>query len=548
MTDKLQLLIGQVSDVGVPGREASAILLRGSRIEAIGNGDLVQWCRDNEVPTDDLGDQYLLPGFVDPHAHLEVASRARQLTVDCRVPECRNISDVLDRLSAARDQAAGSWLVGQANLFWDRKLEDGRFPTRAELDSVSTETPIVVRAGGHASILNTRAFEVSDVERYAGGKGLMGGAIVERGPSGELTGMIAELDRALPIPYLEGEELEDALVSGAYELFSKYGVTTVGEISETRDGVQFLADLAAEQSLPVRLETYLWSPGTLSFDEACHWSEHLTIDCDPSRMRVRGIKLFADGGYSAKNAATLTPYLGKDPASSDARGKISLTKEFVSNAVARAADAGLQIAIHANGERAQAFVSNAVLDIGGPIVGFPVRAEHAGNLVTSPATEEAWRRAELIPIPQAVFLYNFGGYLTNYLGDAVAGGLFPFRTLLDHGWRLAPSSDVHLGSEQEQTNPFFSIWCALSRRSFAGQEILPDEAVSLDDALRMHTLDAAISLGVGDDRGSLVPGKRADIAVLAENPYDVAVDRLRSIAVDRTYLDGVVVYERGEAK
>lgn len=140
--------------------------------------------------------------------------------------------------------------------------------------------------------------------------------------------------------------------------------------------------------------------------------------------------------------------------------------------------------------------------------------------------------AGVLPIPQPVFIYTFGEYFEDYLGEYGTRGRFPFRTLLDQGWRLSGSSDVWIGSEREATNPFFSIWNCLKRQTYSGKLIDPHEAVTLDEALRMHTLDAALTMGEDDVRGSLAPGKYADIIALDRDPFATDVDDLRSIKVD----------------
>ena len=152
---------------------------------------------------DDVGARPLLPGFVDVHAHVEVACRAAYGTVDCRAPECSTVDDVLEALRAGLDAGRESgWIVGQANLFFDRKLREGRLPTRAELDRVSGDVGIALRAGGHITVLNTRALELAGIDRgYAPpAHSITGKPIVERAADDEPTGVVKEMDNVLPLP------------------------------------------------------------------------------------------------------------------------------------------------------------------------------------------------------------------------------------------------------------------------------------------------------------------------------------------------------------
>lgn len=538
------VIAGQISDVGVAGRRATSLRVEDGLVAAVGGAEVVEAARRDGVPVYDLGNRLVIPGFVDAHAHFELSALAFDMTVDCRFPNCRTVDDVLEALrKGLESRVVDGWLVGQANLFWDSKLKESRFPTRAELDSVSTDVAIVVRAGGHASVLNTRAFELSDVEKYDGHPGTTGRGMVERDSSGSLTGLIAELDNFLPLPQADRADLKNALERGARELYTRYGVTTVGEISESLAGLECMDELIQEDRFPLRVEAYLWAPGTMSFDQALGWQQHLAIRSARDRMSVRGIKIFSDGGYSSSGAALLTPYEPPFAKAPGWRGAMNLDQDELRDAISRSRDAGLQLAVHTNGERAQQTAVLAALaagsDPGAPVL----RLEHAGNVVTQESTRRELRRAQVQLVPQPTFLYiGFGDFLPDYMGAVGAQGRFPFRTLLDEGWRLAAGSDVHLGADPRQTNPLFSIWCSMQRETFLGNVIEPEERVSFDEALRMHTLDAAAALGREADLGSLEPGKRADLCVLRKDPRTQAMDKVPDIEVDYVFVDGRLAF------
>jgi predicted amidohydrolase YtcJ len=533
------VLTGRVLPLAGPKHpDAAAVAVKGGLIEAVGDAGT-----GAGLPRVDFGDRPILPGFVDPHAHVEIACTARTAMVDCRAPRHATVADVVQELAdAARSDSSTDWLVGQANLFFDQKLADKRLPTREELDSVSTDRPIALRCGGHTTVLNSKAFESTGVARYAGGSGMMGGAVVEVGDDGRPTGIISELDAALGLPELSRDELKDALRDGVRDLFTAYGVTTMGEISDTVAGIELMDDLAREGDLPARVSVYLWAPGTLSVDQVCSWRDHLNLSSD--RISVRGLKLFSDGGYSARNAATRTPYLEPYALEPGSMGKVDLDAPKVADAIRRTRAAGLQLAIHANGERAQDEVVAATLDVG-PDADLPVRIEHAGNLLTQYGATANWRKAGIVPMPQAVFLYNFGDFFPVYLGEEGGGrGRFHFKSLLADGWEISSSSDVHLGAEESQTNPMFGVWCAVARRSFLGAHIEPEQAVDVDQALLMHTLWAADAVGERATRGSIEPGKLADLIVLERDPREVPADELADVKVDYVFVDGELVHRR----
>jgi predicted amidohydrolase YtcJ len=544
------VLFGRVLPMAGPRPYEQAVAIVGDRIEAVGGRDVADSYRRQGATVLDFGDRAILPGFVDPHVHLEEGSLALSQMVDCRVPRCRSVGDVLETLSQARATLpADGWLIAQANLFWDQKLAERRFPTRQELDSVSRTNPIVIRAGSHRSVLNTRAFELAQPERLDGREGLTGRAIVESDASGAPSGVVAEIDRALPMPAPDRGELEVALHRGISELFTRNGVTTVGEISNSLDGLAAADTLLAGPSPAIRVIVHLWAPGTLPLGEACDWRARLAFAAQSEWLRVEAVKVFVDGGFSACNAATLQRYRGPHAIHPGSRGQLNLRRNFLMHAMSATHEAGLQLAVHANGERAQIAVCDAAIRAAAELGATPrVRLEHGGNFLTRDTTIEAWEAAGVTAIAQPGFLYNFfGDFLPDYLGPAGRRGRLPLRKLLDRGWRVASSSDLHVGAEIGATNPLFSMWCCLQRQSFLGHIVEPDQAIGIDEALRMHTIDAAAALGEDGSRGSLEPGKLADLVVLGRDPRQATAESLPDISVDQVFVGGTRVYSRDGA-
>jgi predicted amidohydrolase YtcJ len=536
-------LRGIVSDVGQFGRVASVVHVKDGLVAGVGGHELLEALESSGVPIVDLGDRFISPGFVDAHTHFEDGARSLVETLDCRVPVVHDIAALLERLRAHLHHAVDGWLVAQGNLFYDKKLADGRFPTMSELDSVSTDIAIAIRAGGHATMMNSVALERSGVLGFENREGMMGDAVIERDENGELTGLIAELDAAVPFPKPAPGEIPGILRDKAAELYTRFGVTSIGDISASPAGVDAMETMAAAEELPIRVTTYLWAPGTMAFDEAIRRAASVRRDVDPDRFAIRGLKVFADGGFSSRNAAVHTPYL--DRASDDGAaytGTVSIDHERLTEMVRSVRRNGLQLAVHANGERAQEAACHAAIAAGSPEdESQRVRVEHAGNFLTRTASLDLWREAQILPVLQAGFLVALGDYFVPIFGPEVADSRFRFRDLIDAGIRPAGSSDLFYGSEPEQTSPLFNIWCSVARLGFGGEAIAPEQRITLDEAWTMHTLWAASALGVEDRRGSLEVGKVADIAVLARDPHDVSVDELRHLAVDVVIVGGECV-------
>ena len=380
LSDRLITMAGPETD-GMQG-----VAIRGDRIERLVTRAEVETLRGPGTEVIDVGDRPLLPGFIDVHAHAEVACRAAYGTVDCRAPECSTVEEVLQALRTGIDAAAETgWIVGQANLFFDRKLREGRLPTREELDRVSTDVGIALRAGGHITVLNSKGLELAgiDRDREAPTHSITGKPIIERDDDREPTGVVKEMDNVLPLPPQTAAVVREALRTGIHTLFTRHGVTTIGEISETIEGLSAMDALARERALGARIRAYLWAPGTVSLEQALDWRRHLRLTAGDEHVGVQGVKLFCDGGYSAKSAAVKQPYLGMGR---EHFGDIALERDFLLEALPATRDAGLQLAIHANGDRAQEWLCEVIEAAGGSPAGARLRTriEHAGNFMPVP--------------------------------------------------------------------------------------------------------------------------------------------------------------------
>lgn len=542
-----KILLGRVLTLTDGLRTRRAVSIRDGRIAGVGAPDELQDGSD-EVEILDFGERTLMPGFVDTHAHVALTAVGAETMVDCRVPQCSSVEDILQKLSDSLGETQDGWLMARSSLLLDQKLADRRLPTRDELDRVSGTVPIALRTS-HLSVLNSSALNKVDIDRFIGlRQGSLGPVTIEMGSDGRPNGIVSNLDAMLPFPEPDEATVSRAIEENTIRQFTANGVTSICEMSDTRQSLDVMVDLIDRGRLTSRFSVFLMSPGTLSFEQACNWRDQ-GIHERPGVFEIRGIKVFADGGYSSRDAAVHHPYAESVALESGPLGKLNFTEKELADMFIAADHAGLQVALHTNGERAQEQVCLVTekLRLNNAL---PVRLEHAGNFVYEKNTPEMWRRGSALPVPQPMFIYTMAPYMPIYLGDYGARhGRLPFKTLTDAGWDLPAGSDAYWALEDEVTNPLWSIWCCMKRLGFDGQLIDPEEAIDLETALRMHTIFGARLLDREEIIGTLETDKLADIVVLDRDiTSGITVDDLPGVKVDSVYVGGEQVYLRTGAE
>ena len=528
-------------------RTDEALGVQANSITAVGDSAAAESATEGARVLD-FGTRTIMPGFIDTHTHAAWGSIGTQTMINC-VDDCDAIDDMLQRLSDNLDDRGESgWLIGRGLLFLNRRWKDGRYPTREDLDRVSRDVPIAVQTG-HLTIMNSRGLGVSDIRRFIGVQhGSNGPVTVQLGADGEPNGLVNNMDSLLPLPEADEALAKSAIDQGVRRLYTANGVTSLCEMSDTRVSLRALTELVDEQRVGTRFTLFLMVPATMTLEEAVNWWEIGIVERS-GLMDVKGVKIFADGGYSSSDAAVHVPYCDHAALSPGSRGRLTFEETELADLVRTVADANLQLAVHTNGERAQEQICRVVADLA--LDGSqPVRLEHGANWMWDPQTPAQWRRAGAIPVPQPMFIYTMAAGMPYYLGDyGAAHGRSPYKSLMADGWRLAAGSDWFWGFEEKVTNPFFSMWCCMKREGWDGVVIDPEEALDLESALRMHTINGASLLGVDRSRGTLERGKLADIVVLDRDiTTGVDAENVRDVKVDHVYMDGRLVFSRDGAE
>lgn len=534
---------GRVITVDDQDTVVEAVALTANKISAIGSSTSVLGQKGERTEVIDLKGRALLPGFNDAHTHLELTSLGLGLAVSCHTPPHDTIQDILDTLSDhVKDVPEGDWVIAQGSLFQDMRLKDKRYPSRKDLDRVTTRHPVLFKTSYHMVVVNSKALEIAGITRDTPDPQ---GGIIERDSSGEPTGRMKDMYHRLPIPATDYDTLKDAIGRTGRDGFLANGVTTVQEMSETLSGLNAMRELIDDRDMPLRLSVYLHVPGTLSLDKVLARDVGGVI-FDDSWMRLGGVKLFLDGGFSARAAALSQPYEGYP----DSTGKLGYDDRELRRMIRKIHRADLQLRMHTNGDRAITQLIDAFETIFGIPAGlgdawhYRHRAEHVGNvLLRDDLTIQRLERAKILPVPNPAFVYSVAEFLTPYLGEDRTHPSFRFRTLLDAGFNVPGSSDC-TGTDPWLINPMFGIWSVVTRHTYSGDVLEPEEKISVAEAIRMYTFNSAYAEFQEHVKGSIELGKLADLIVLEKDPLTVPHEELKDIRVDQTWVDGKRVYSR----
>ncbi len=513
---------------------AGAVAVRDGRVLAVGREEdvLAQAGPGAEVVR--AGGRSVLPGFIDPHNHL-LSTAETLVAVDARYPAVGSAADLVAAIAAeAARTPAGQWI--RAYGMDDAKYPGGR-PTRRQLDEATTEHPVIVyHVSGHQAVVNSAALSWrgigDDVADPAGG------AFV-RDEGGRLTGMVLDSAMELLLPVavdigchgpnfhvdLPLEQLRSWLEL-AGETYLRAGVTTVCDPQVSRRELLVYRSAWEAGTLPVRTAVM---PLSHMLDELS--SIGLAGPFGDDRLRFGAMKFYCDGTLLGGTAMFDEPY------GEGFTGSLYHQPEQLVDLVRRAATAGWQIGIHTQGDRAMGYSLEAIkaaVAVSGDDA--RPRIEHCGH--PTPAQVREFAALGVIPVNQPNFLYDSGTDFVRRLGERRAHRLQPIREELDAGLRPVLSSDSFVSS----LRPMETVSNAVRRRTREGGPIGAEQAITLEEALRAHTIDAAYALRMEDRIGSLTPGKLADVVVLDGDVRSLPADALSGVDAWLTMLDGEIAY------
>jgi hypothetical protein len=495
----------------------------------------------------DLGGLTVLPGLIDSHGHLY--GLAQSLT-QADLVGAASKEEVMARLRAFEATLPeDAWLLGHG---WDQNdwgtsdvpgpdlpgpdLPGQDFPGREDLDAEFPDRPVwLERIDGHAAWANTLA--IAQADRDLSGDWQPAGGLIHRDADGQPSGIFIDkaMDLILPAVPPATPELLDSALDRATQTLASLGLTGVHDPGVNRSVVELYRAKIASGAMPLRI--YAMADG---MGETLDWlCADGPLDDPSGRLQMRSVKLYADGALGSRGAALLADY-------ADAPGNPGLLfapDATLQEQMRRVLSCGLQLAVHAIGDRANRQVLDAYERL---LPEFPHNAgrhriEHAQ--VLDPADVPRFAALGVIAAMQPTHATSDMYWAGQRLGEERLAGAYAWKSLADSGALLSFGSDFPV----EQVNPMLGIYAAVSRQDLAGWPAggwQAQERLTRAKAIRAFTLDAARSAFMEDSVGSLETGKRADFIVLDRDPLQVPVEEIPEVQVLQTWVDGEPVFQR----
>lgn len=525
----LLLVNGTVYTVDDERPLAEAIAVRGERIVAVGTtADLKADFTAERVI--DLQGKPVYPGFTDAHAHMEGLGAA---LMNLDLGDAASPEEIGERV-AARIQSLppGGWLRGRG---WDQnRWKSRQFPTRKILDAVAPDVPVyLTRIDGHAVWVNSRALEIAGIS--ASTPDPEGGRIVRDG-RGEPTGVFVDnaidiLGSHLPVP---SEEERTRAVERAVQECLKAGLTEVHDMGVDLQGIDIYRKLIQQGKFPFRVYAAIDGAGATWQFYRQHGPES-----GNGRLTVRAVKLYADGALGSRGAALIEPY-ADDPGN---RGLTLLSSEEIKRVSLDALNLGFQVCVHAIGDRANHIVLNVFEDVLRPLPDHGLtarfRVEHAQ--VLEAADIPRFQRLNVLPAMQPTHCTSDMPWAADRLGPSRLGGAYAWRALIDSGSIIPAGSDFPV----ESPNPLWGFYAAITRQDHAGRPDggwFPEQCMTREEALRSYTIWAAYAAFEEKSRGSIEPGKLADLVVLTDDIMKIAPREILQTGVRMTVVGGEIAY------
>jgi len=514
-----------------------AFATRGEYITATGT---VAALRDRYPAADvlDFGDAVIAPGFNDAHAHLAIAAED-MLHLDLSIDAVRSLAQIDVTLRAQLAHTApGGWLRG--SRYDDAKMSEGRVLTRADLDAVSREHPImVIHVAGHWGVVNSKALELGGIDEKT--EAPPGGAFGRDG-NGRLNGILFEqaiFDYAYPQAARRPQTVAPAStpderrvgLQRAMDAFAAAGITSLTDAMVGPADVALFRDAEARGVLSLRVNMLLHYE---HYDSLAKLG--LSAGSGGERLRLGGIKSFVDGAIGGRTCLLEQPFEG----TTDDYGMQTISDADLRDIVRMVHLDGNRIGVHANGDRAIGKLLDCLeaAQRERPQPGLHHRIEHCSVITDDILTR--MKALGAIAAPFGSYIDYHGGKLLDWYGAKRLERMFAHRSFLDYGVAVAGSSDYPCGPFE----PLRALQSCVTRMGWDGTPLGLSQRITPCEALSLYTINAAYAADEDHIKGRLAPGYLADFVVLDDNPLTIDPSHIKSIGIRATYSGAQNVWQR----
>jgi hypothetical protein len=516
---------GITMDGALPNAEAFAV--KDGKFLAVGGNADIRNLASPRTQVFDAQRMTVLPGFMDCHCHPDGVSELYEVNANVRT-----LGELQSNLrKKVAETPAGQWV--NSYMFDDTKFDKAL--NRRDLDAVSTQHPISVNhRGGHTSWYNSKALELAGIKNDTPDPS--NGRFFRE--NGDLTGRVAERAREVfdgvgtEATYTPAQERERNRSGMRYmsEWFSAVGLTTVHDAGTGPDKMRAYEDVYRNGEL--RHRVYMMISGGAAYTHLRDAGVYTGLGDE--WLRVGGVKFAADGSASERTMRMSTPYVGTND-----YGILTMTQDDIYAAVDDAHQHNWQVGIHANGDVTIDMVLKAYERAlkQWPHPDRRHRIEHC--TLVNPDLLARIKATGTIPTPFWTYVYYHGEKWSQY-GDDKLRWMFAHRSFLDYGIRVPGASDYGPGPFE----PLMAIQSMVTRRDYKGREWGPNQKVTVDEALKIATLNGAYASYEEKTKGSIAAGKWADFVVLEKDPHVVDPNVIKDIKVVRTVAGGRVVYPK----
>ena len=523
------LTVNQTNDI------VEAVAIRGDKILAVGsNADVDAYLGESTRVIDAAG-KTVLPGFIDAHIHVGVFGLLDHGVIDVAYPKVKNIADIqaLIRADAAKKKP-GEWI--KLNGYDHNKLEEKRHPTKEDLDAAAPNNPVqLTRCCAHMGVYNTLALEkagVKSADQYAPDE-------VVLNEDSSLHGLLKEtahMDTSTKVEY-SNEELVNGYAN-ADQLLLSLGVTSAHDAGAYGAvSTRALQDACLSGAVKTRINAMIFDmfgkqSGIKYIDSFLATGIH--SGCGNEHFRVGPVKIMLDGSSSGPSSAVIDGYTHEP----DNHGIQVWTQEEADEMVMKAHLAGYQMTAHAVGDKAVTIMVNAIEKAlaACPRPNHRHRIEHCG--ITNPELIERIAKLGIVPISNPAFISINASDYNRYYGSRV-DYMFAMKSYLDKGIITAIGSDAPI----TYPNPMNSLFGALNRMDQKTRDLCGEkQKVNVLEAVRMFTYNGAYASFEENIKGSLEPGKLADVVVLDQDLLTYPVEKVQDVKVRYTLVGGEVAY------